>query len=124
MKTTKTIAAFALVALMLAGASTEVKAQKGTEKTVVIEASMTCDNCKKKIERDIAFEKGVKSVEANVETKKVTIRFDSSKNSEEKLVKAVEKLGYTAKIHETGKLMKVDSREDVPTKADGCCGKK
>lgn len=124
MKTTKTIAAFAFVAIMLAGASTKVKAQTGNEKTVVIETSMTCDNCKKKIERDIAFEKGVKSVEANVETKKVTISYLDDKNSDEKLVKAIEKLGYTAKVVAPNVAAPETKKDDCPKKSDGCCGKK
>jgi len=136
MKTLRTIATVTLGVLLLTGIANEAKAQKSTEKAVVIDVSMTCENCKKKIERDIAFEKGVKAVSANVETKKVTIHFNPSRTSEAKLVKAIEKLGYTAKVDEKGTMAspasKVDApgktdspgKADCPKKADGCCGKK
>lgn len=136
MKTLRTIASVTLGVLLLTGVANEAKAQKSTEKAVVIDVSMTCENCKKKIERDIAFEKGVKAVSASVETKKVTIRFDPSRINEAKLVKAIEKLGYTAKVDEKGMMAspasKVDApgktdspgKAECPKKADGSCGKK
>ncbi len=62
--------------------------------------SMTCESCKKKIERDIAFEKGVKDITVDLTKKTVTIKYKAEKNSDDKLLKAVEKLGFEAKIVE------------------------
>lgn len=77
-------------------------AQKKEEiKEVCISASMHCQSCQKKIEREIAFEKGVKAVSANLEDKKVTIKYDASKNTDEKLAEAIKKLGYEVKILKT-----------------------
>lgn len=72
-------------------------AQKPTEKTVTYEVSMHCKSCAAKIERDIAFEKGVKEVTASLDTKLVTIRYVEGKTTEEKLAQAIKKLGYEVK---------------------------
>jgi copper chaperone CopZ len=116
----KTLGTIIILLLMLAGLSNDVFAQKSKEKTVVIEASMTCGACKAKIEKDIAFEKGVKAVEANLENKQVTIKYVEGKNTDENLVKAIEKLGYKAKVVDP---KANTSKNDAPKKSDGCCGK-
>ena len=65
-------------------------------KTVTFEVSMTCENCKRTIEKNIAYEKGMKDMKVDLEKKLVTLTFDTRKTSEEKLIEAFEKLGYTA----------------------------
>ena len=59
---------------------------------------MHCESCKKKIERDIAFEKGVKSITVDLKEKTVTIKYNADKNTDEKLSEAIKKLGYEVKI--------------------------
>ena len=49
----------------------------------------------KKVRENISFEKGVKSLEINLEKKTVTISYDPAKTNEATLKKAIEKLGYT-----------------------------
>ncbi|MBI4645254.1 MAG: heavy-metal-associated domain-containing protein [Bacteroidia bacterium] len=81
----------------ISGFSQESKPGKEI-KTVKIKASMQCGSCKERIEKNIAFEKGVKDVVADVETKIVTIKFRSDKNTPENLAKAIEELGYATEI--------------------------
>jgi len=84
---------------MIIGAPKTVQAQKKDEiKEVTISATLHCNSCQKKIEREIAFEKGVKSVTTNLEEKTVTIKYDASKNTDEKLAESIKKLGYEVKI--------------------------
>lgn len=64
--------------------------------TVEIKTSAVCGMCKEKLEHDIAFEKGVKFVELNKETKVLTIKFKEGKNTKENLKIAVTKVGYDA----------------------------
>ncbi len=122
----KAIASAAFTLLIISSLTHEVKAQKSKdEKTVVIEASMDCNSCKAKIEKNIAFEKGVKDLKVNLETKQVTIRYQEDKNSDESLVKAIEKLGFTAKIVDQNTTKDCDTKTQVcPKKGDGCTGKK
>lgn len=66
--------------------------------TVIFSATIHCDNCKKKIEKNMAFEKGVKEIKVDVKSKTVTVTFKSDKNTPEDLKKALEKLGYNSEI--------------------------
>jgi copper chaperone CopZ len=122
----KTIASAVLTLLLISSLTQEVTAQKSKdEKTVVIEASMDCNSCKAKIEKNIAFEKGVKDLKVNLETKQVTILYQESKNSDENLVKAIEKLGFTAKIVDQNATKDCETKtQECPKKGDGCTGKK
>ncbi len=99
MRTMRTISAFAITLLFFAGLTNEAKAQKpSNDKVVTIEASMTCDGCKKSIENKLAKEKGVKSVVADSKTKLVVVTYDETKTNDAALVKSIEKMGYNAKV--------------------------
>jgi copper chaperone CopZ len=58
---------------------------------------MQCHNCKAKIEKNIPWEKGVKDLQVDLEEKTVTIIYNPQKTTEEKLQKAIEKLGFICK---------------------------
>ncbi len=64
--------------------------------TVEIQTSAVCGQCKDRLEHDLAFEKGVKFVELDEETKVLTIKYKKGKNTKENLKKAVTKVGYDA----------------------------
>ncbi|HNX87582.1 MAG TPA: heavy-metal-associated domain-containing protein [Paludibacteraceae bacterium] len=84
--------------------ATNLNAQSGksnSKKTVVFDVSMHCESCQKKIEKNIAYEKGVKDMAVKLEDKTVTIKFDTLKTNESKLISAFNKLGYEAKVVET-----------------------
>ena len=75
----------------------EKKESKNKKLEVVeIQTSAICGDCKERLEHDIAFEKGVKSVELNDETKVLTIKYKKGKNNKEDLKKAITKVGYDA----------------------------
>jgi copper chaperone CopZ len=65
-------------------------------KKVVFNVSMHCESCQKKIEKNIAFEKGVKDLEVNLPDKTVAVTFDEAKTNAEKLKTAFKKIGYEA----------------------------
>jgi copper chaperone CopZ len=71
------------------------KAKKKNSETVTFAVNVHCDNCKAKIEKNISWEKGVKDLTVDLEKKAVTIVYNPQKTTEEKLKKAIEKLGYT-----------------------------
>ncbi len=76
-----------------------VFAQDGKKKkteTVEIQTSAICDMCKERLEKNLAFEKGVKAVELNEETKVISITYKKGKNDKESLKKAITKIGYDA----------------------------
>jgi len=70
--------------------------KKKNYEEVNIQTSAICGMCEERIESNIAFEKGVKKVELNDETKIVTVGFDPRKTDADKLRTAISKLGYDA----------------------------
>ena len=70
------------------------KKSKAEIKEVVFHAHLHCNSCVKKVQENIAFEKGVKDLHVCLEDQIVYIKYDSAKTSEETLKAAVEELGY------------------------------
>lgn len=80
-------------------AAPQVKGQKAAKtETVTFSTNMRCKNCVKKINENIAFEKGVKDLKVSLEKQTITVTFDPSKTSAETLSKAISKLGYNASL--------------------------
>jgi mercuric ion binding protein len=65
-------------------------------KEIKIQTSAICGMCEERIESNMAYEKGVKSVELDDETKIVTITYRVDKTDPKKLREAISKLGYDA----------------------------
>ena len=74
------------------------KSKKKKTEEVVFLTDIHCENCKKKIEKNISWEKGVKDLRVDLDNKKVTILYDSAKTNPDNLKTAIEKLGYACEI--------------------------
>jgi copper chaperone CopZ len=114
-------------------------------KTVVVTTmpQMHCESCETKIKGNLRFEKGIKSVETNIDDQAVTIQYDADKTNEEAIMKAFGKFGYQASKkeaaqkecekkecdgkHECSEKKECDKNADCDKKACGekkeCCGK-
>jgi copper chaperone CopZ len=68
--------------------------KKGEIKEVTFNVHLHCENCVKKVQENIAFEKGVKDLHVCLEDQTVSLKYDAAKTSEETLKAAIEKLGY------------------------------
>lgn len=93
----KRIILLTIAALMTlsAVAGTPEKTKKTKEvKEVTFNVHLHCANCVKKVQENIAFEKGVKGLDVCQGHQTVTVKYDPAKTSEEKLKAAIEKLGY------------------------------
>lgn len=66
------------------------------DKEIKIKTSAICTMCKARIERNLAFEKGVKEADLDVKTKVVTIRYNPAKTDVAKLKAVISKTGYDA----------------------------
>lgn len=66
-----------------------------TEK-VEIKTSAICSMCKSAIERDIAFEKGVKTSSLDLKTKVVTVEYNPKKTDPDKIRQRITEVGYNA----------------------------
>jgi len=93
-----------VVLMMLVMTSFSQKQEKKSDvKTVTYSCNMHCHSCQEKIEHDIAFEKGVKAITADVETQTVTVTYKTKKNSKEGIKKAISDLGYKVEVIEPKK---------------------
>ena len=79
----------------------EQHAKKAATKTVTFNVSMHCKNCVKKINDNVAFEKGVKDLSVSLDSKTVTVTYDPARTDVAKLKAALEKLGYKVTVQES-----------------------
>lgn len=87
-----------MTALVAFAASSFAGPKKKVElKEVTFDVELHCVNCVKKVQENIAFEKGVKDLHVCLEDQIVYIKYDAAKTSEDKLRAAVEGLGYKVK---------------------------
>lgn len=70
-------------------------AQTGND-TLFIQTSAQCGTCKKKIEHDMAFLKGVKQVRLDVKTKRLMVVYNPAKNNPQQIRNALAGIGYDA----------------------------
>lgn len=106
----------ALTSLVLLGstfAGTSVRDDK--EKEVKIKTSAVCGMCKARIERNLAFEKGVKEASLDVKSKVVTIKYNPAKTDVARLKANISKTGYDAE--------EVPANQASYDKLPGCCKK-
>ena len=73
------------------------KKAKAELKDVTFKVNLHCPSCKKKLEENISFEKGVKGLSICMEDQIVSIKYDPSKTNEDILRAAIQKLGVPVK---------------------------
>ncbi|MBN2806896.1 MAG: heavy-metal-associated domain-containing protein [Prolixibacteraceae bacterium] len=94
-----------LAILLISFSNKAFAAEKKSEKTLTFTVSMDCHACVQKIEGNIPYEKGVKDLKVSLDNKECTVTFRTDKTNEQDLIKAFNKLGYTAEV-------KKDKKED------------
>lgn len=63
---------------------------------IKIKTSAQCGMCKDRLERAMAFEKGVVSSELNLEDKVLTVKYKPSRTTPDKIRKAISAVGHDA----------------------------
>ncbi|OON67283.1 heavy-metal-associated domain-containing protein [Hymenobacter sp. CRA2] len=92
---------FGLLAVFFASAANaqtapaKTKLKPGTEQ-VQIKTSAVCDMCKARLEKSLAYEKGVQSATLDVPTQVMTVVFRADKTTPDALRAAVSATGYDA----------------------------
>ena len=76
------------------------QAQSIKEVVFTTEPDIHCESCVNKIKNNLRFEKGVKAINPDLQTKLVTIQYDSEKTNPENLIKAFAKIKYKAIVVE------------------------
>lgn len=92
----KKIISILLLALVCCG-SAFAKSEKST---VLFSVNLHCEGCVNKVEKNIAFEKGVKDLACDLKKKTVLVTFDAQKTTVEKLQEAFAKIGKPATVLE------------------------
>ncbi len=64
--------------------------------TLRVKTSAQCSMCRKKLEHNLSYEKGVKSVKLDLNNKVLTIVYASTKTNPEKIRMAIADQGYDA----------------------------
>ena len=86
-----------LTIIMLSGVSSFAQYNSDSKfDTITIKTSAVCKQCKERLEHDMAFEKGVRSVTLDLETKELTLVVKKGRNTKQNLKKVVTKIGYDA----------------------------
>lgn len=65
-------------------------------KAVKIQTTAQCDMCKLRIEEALAFRKGVKNAQLNLEDKVVTVIYNPKKTNPDRIREVIAKVGYQA----------------------------
>ncbi len=92
MRKLKNISAL-LIMLLVTGS---ISAQNAKTEEVDIKVSSQCTMCKERIERTLAFEKGVIKSNLDLETHTVKVTYKNGKTTPEALRKAISDVGYDA----------------------------
>lgn len=81
--------------------------------TLTVSTSAVCGMCKKTIESNLGFEKGVKTVNLDLATNEVTVVYKPVKTDEASIKEALVKLGYTAG--------EIPANKKAKSKLHSCC---
>lgn len=113
----KTIIKYLFFLVFMLGTTSVLSAQEAEPKVkeIKIQTSAICGMCEERIESNMAFEKGVTSVELDDKTKIVTISYKTAKTNPDKLREAISKLGYDADD--------VEADPEAYAKLPACCKK-
>ena len=111
-----TSVAFMAVAILFSTAiSAQDKQKKKKVETIEIQSSVVCGMCEERVIENMAFEKGVKDVKVDLETKVITLTYKTNKTDEETLKKAITKIGYDAD--------ELEADPEAYEKLPACCKK-
>lgn len=92
-----------------------LEAQTGKFKEIKIKTSAQCEMCKETIEEAMAFEKGIKSAELDLDTKMLTVKYKPQKTDPKTIKKAIAREGYDAD--------EVKTDPKAYEKLEACCKK-
>ena len=102
MKKAKTIFLFFLILFL----GINQFAYSQNKKEAHIKTRFHCANGKALIEKELAKEAGILNVSADINTKIVTIAYNSALTNEKKVVAAIEKIGYETEYTDPNKKIK------------------
>jgi periplasmic mercuric ion binding protein len=110
---------FVLIFLFLSVSPQVFGQKKQASETIEIKTTAVCGMCKDRIEKAMAFEKGVKNAHVNLATKILTVTYQAGKTDPAKIRAAVAAVGYDADevpaSPEAYEALPACCRKDVPS---------
>jgi mercuric ion binding protein len=106
---------FGLITILFFALGLIAKAGDDNEKEVKIKTSAICEMCKERIERNLAFEKGIKESNLDLKDKVITVKYNPKKTDVSKIKANISKTGYDAD--------EVTADEKGYNKLPSCCKK-
>lgn len=73
-------------------------AQSNAQEEIKLKCNVTCAGCKASIENGMSGQKGIKSVDASIEEKVVTIAYNPDETNADAISKALKEVGYANKV--------------------------
>ncbi len=86
---------FVLLSLFTLSAKTFSQEKKRKE-TITVQTSAQCEQCKDRLEKKLAYTKGVKKSNLDLNTKGITVVYNPKKTTPEKIREIISKTGYDA----------------------------
>lgn len=87
---------FSLVFALSTAYAQDAKKKDTKETVTFVVENMHCDNCVKKVEKNIAFEKGVTDLKCDLKNHTVKVTYRTDKTTEANLVTAFKKIDMDA----------------------------
>lgn len=107
-----------LIVVMSLFAITASAKKETTSVTFIV--PLDCENCVKKVESNIAFEKGVKGLECNIAEQTVKVTYLDDKTNVEDLKKGFAKIGY-ADVKVKASCCSSEKKTECCDKAEKAC---
>lgn len=102
-----------IIAVLFSANSTFSQTKKGKYETASIQTSAECGACKERLEGMMNYTKGVKFAELDLETKKLTVKFNPKVITLAELKKKIADIGYDAD--------EVKANPEAQEKLPACC---
>ncbi len=85
-----------LITLLAINSNTAIAQKAKKTKTVIIKTSTECGMCKTRIEKAMAYEKGIVSSNLNIDKAELTVTYKPHKTDPDKIRLAISSIGYDA----------------------------
>ena len=92
------------------------------KQVVILSCDLHCQGCCDKIMKNIAFEKGVKDLVCDLDTKTVTVTYDTRKTDVPTLLAAFDKIGKPATVNHQDQIESTIDASEHNTETDANTG--
>ena len=78
---------------------------------IIIQTNGDCHSCKEKIEMGLIYEKGIRDVDYDIKTSKITVKYNAKKTNHDVIRNVINQLGYDADDKKADKRSNVQDKQ-------------